>query len=392
MRIVHVDETFHPAYGYQANPLAKFQRRQGHEVYIVAPMKQWMYPVYREFGDDGSQLEQQDAAYEAASGVKIVRVPARGYFLRRLVYGGEVFRAVDELKPDVLMVHCLESLTAIRFLFREKYPMVFDSHMLEMASRNRFAKLYDGAMRLLVTPKIKRRGYDVIRTQDDPYVNEHFGIPREQTPFISFGTDTIQFAPSEQARRAFRQAHGIPENSFVVVYTGKLTPTKGGMLLAQTFREKFDRDVTLVCVGTPTDDDYGRQVRRTLEESANRVLLFPTHNYLELPQFYQMADLSVFPKQCSMSFYDAQSCGLPVLSEDNNINAERCSHHNGFNFRPDSVEDFRSRIAQAAAIPEEEWAVYRKNARAYVERDFDYEKIAKQYTFYLEKAAARARR
>ena len=35
MKIVYVDETFHPAYGYQSNPLAKFQQVQGNEVTIV---------------------------------------------------------------------------------------------------------------------------------------------------------------------------------------------------------------------------------------------------------------------------------------------------------------------------------------------------------------------
>ena len=39
MRILHVDETFHPAFGYQCNPLAKFQRMQGHEVIILTVKK-----------------------------------------------------------------------------------------------------------------------------------------------------------------------------------------------------------------------------------------------------------------------------------------------------------------------------------------------------------------
>ena len=56
MRILHVDETFHPSYGYQANPLAKFQQKQGHEVYIATVEKKWLYPVYRTFNDDGSGL------------------------------------------------------------------------------------------------------------------------------------------------------------------------------------------------------------------------------------------------------------------------------------------------------------------------------------------------
>lgn len=31
-------------------------------------------------------------------------------------------------------------------------------------------------------------------------------------------------------------------------------------------------------------------------------------------------------------FFDVQACGLPVISENMNINGERCSHNNGYNF------------------------------------------------------------
>ena len=86
MKILHVDETFHPSYGYQANPLAKFQQAQGNEVYIATVEKKWLYPVFMAFRDDGSGLEEADARYEKETGVKIIRVHAKGYFLRRLVY------------------------------------------------------------------------------------------------------------------------------------------------------------------------------------------------------------------------------------------------------------------------------------------------------------------
>ena len=190
MKILHIDETFHPAFGYQSNPLAKFQQRQGNEVLIVTPTKEFIYPVYKEFGDNGEHLDQQDKAYEQSTGVKIIRIPAKGYFMKRLVYGKKIFEVVDKVKPDVLFVHCVETLTAMRFILKNpKYPMLFDSHMLSMASNNKFAKIYEAAFRGVITPKIKKRKYDVIRTQDDDYVNVHLGIPREQTPFISFGTD-----------------------------------------------------------------------------------------------------------------------------------------------------------------------------------------------------------
>lgn len=390
MKILHIDETFHPAFGYQANPLAKFQQKQGNEVYILTPTKEYLYPVYHEFGDYGERLVEQDAEYERSTGVKIIRIPAKGYLMKRLVYGKEVFAAVEKINPDVIFVHCVETLTAMRFILKNpKYPMMFDSHMLSMASGNRFAKMYEMAFRSIITPKIKRRKYDVIRTQDDDYVNSHLGIPIEQTPFISFGTDTILFCPSNEVRSKFREENGIAQDEFVVIYTGKLTEAKGGKLLAEAFRQKFDKPITLVCVGTPTNDEYGEQITKLLNESENRILMFPTQNYLNLAQFYQMADLSVFPKQCSMSFYDAQACGLPVLSEDNNVNVDRCSHANGANFTAGSVEDFRAKITMFAQMSVAERKQYSMNSRSFIESGYDYTDIARQYTDYLMKAIER---
>ncbi len=393
MKILHIDETFHPAYGYQANPLAKFQQKQGNEVYIATPTKDYLYPVYKDFGDDGSGLEEQDKQYMESTGVQIIRVPAKGYIMGRLNYGNEIFEVVEQVKPDVLFVHCVETLTAMRFLWkRPNHPMMFDSHMLSMASHNKFAKVYEVVYRNVFTRIIKKNGYYVIRTQDDDYVNSHLGIPENLTPFISFGTDTILFSPNDEVRKRFRQEYNIAQDDFVVVYTGKLTENKGGKLLAEAFRKKFEVPVTLVCVGKPLNDDYGREVQKILDESENRIITFPTQNYLNLAQFYQVADLSVFPKQCSMSFYDAQACGLPVVSESNNVNCDRCSHQNGDNFEAGSVEDFRAKIMRFAAMSKEEHEQYRKNSRAFVEAGYDYADIARQYTDYLRKSIAQQKK
>lgn len=385
MKILHIDETFHPSYGYQVNPLAKFQQRQGNEVYIATVDKEHLYPVYKEFGDSGETLDQEDKAYEDATGVKIIRVKAKGYYFRRLFYTKEIFEIVKQINPDVLFVHCVETITAMRFMLKGlKYPMMFDSHMLSMASQNKFAKIYEKFYGIIFGRKIRKKHYIIVRTQDDKYVNEKFGIPETQTPFISFGTDTILFSSSVKVRNTFRKEHNIPEDAFVVIYTGKLTEAKGGLLLAETFREKFSKEVILVCVGTPPNNEYGKKVNKILDESQNRIIMFPTQKYQDLPKFYQMADLSVFPKQCSMSFYDAQACGLPVLSEDNNINVTRCSNNNGFNFKTGSIEDFRDKIEKISNMGNEELSLYRDNAKKYIDNGYSYEQIAKEYTRYLQ--------
>ncbi len=389
MKILHIDETFHPAYGYQVNPLAKFQQKQGHDVTIMTVDGDHLYPVFKAFGDDGSSVLADDADYTAATGVKIVRIPTKGYIMSRAVYSGVLFKKIRELAPDVIFVHCIETLTGMRFLLKKKeYPLLFDSHMLQMASANRFAKLYERVFRTVFTGIVKKHGYYVIRTQDDDYVNSHLGIPEELTPFISFGTDTLLFKPSAEVRAQFRKDHGIAGDDFVVVYTGKLTKEKGGKLLAEAFQQPLDteRNIVLVVVGTPPSNEYGQEVKAMLEQAAVRVLTFPTQKYTDLAQFYQMGDLSVFPRQCSMSFYDAQACGLPVLSEDNNVNVDRCTHGNGSNFAAEDVDSFRAGIAMYANMPQEQLQKLREAAVAFISEGYNYENIASQYTDYLVKA------
>ena len=80
MRILHIDETFHPSYGYQVNPLAKFQQKQGNDVFIATPTKEYLYPVYKEFGDDGSKLAEEDNTYETTTGVKIIPCSCKRIF------------------------------------------------------------------------------------------------------------------------------------------------------------------------------------------------------------------------------------------------------------------------------------------------------------------------
>ena len=387
MKIVYVDETFHPAYGYQSTPLAKFQQRQGNEVVIVTVSKDQIHPVYREFGDTGESVEKDDEIYQKSTGVKVIRVKTKGYFMHRARISSDMFRVVRAQNPDVVFVHCVETLTAMRFLMhRKEWPMMFDSHMLSMASQSRFVGAFEAGYRTVFRRIIEKNHYYVIRTQDDDYVNTHLGIKKELTPFISFGTDTIMFSPSASERARFRNDHGIGEDEFVVVYTGKLTEAKGGKFLAETFKERFDVPVTLVCVGTPPNSDYGREVKKLLDQSENKVIMFPTQRYVDLAQFYQMADLSIFPKQCSLSFYDAQACGLPVVSEKNNVNCERCSHLNGENFKAGDIDDFRAKIMLFATMHKEEWLGYSLNARMFVESGYDYANIAKQYTDYLQKS------
>ena len=386
MHIVHIEDFFHPDAGYQVNILAKYLVKFGHQVTVItAEMDQIPEYLTSFFGRD--HIEERDRAYEEAYGVKIIRLPVWKYISGRVIFAEGLLDTIHNCNPDILYVHGNDTFTGMWATWNRKKlgcPLILDSHMLEMASENHFRKLFRLFYRVCVTPIIKREHLTVIRTQDDPYVEKCLGIPLAQAPWISYGSDTLLFHPDADVRKQFRRTHGIPEDAFVVVYAGKLDEAKGGKLLADGILKPIENAV-FVIVGN-TSGDYGKQVESTFSESKNRILRFPTQKYRDLAPFFQAADLAVFPRQCSMSFYDVQACGLPVLFEDNNINKERCSHQNGWTFHEGDTEDFREKLRQIIAMDSAAYQAAAAHALSFIKENYDYEKKAREYEAVLQSA------
>lgn len=387
MKIVHIEDYFHPEAGYQINIIPKYMAKMGHEVTVItSEMDKIPETLTNFFGRDN--IEEKDESYTAKYGVKIIRLPLRAFISGRAIFSyASLFKTIKNENPDIVYIHGNDTFTGMKYLLKRKklgYPLVMDSHMLEIASRNRLNKAFRWIYRRFFTPMIIKDNITVIRTQDDPYVEKCLGIPLSQAPWISYGSDTLLFYPDEEIKKSFRAENGISEDDFVVVYTGKLGEAKGGKLLAQAFREKFNtkKNVVLVAVGN-TSGEYGEEVERIFSESDNRIIRFPTQKYCDLAKFYQAADLSVFAKQCSLSFYDAQACGLPVLSEDNNINVDRCSHGNGWNFKAGDVQDFRAKIEDAVNMDHDEYRRTADCAYRFIIENYNYEDKAREYVNIL---------
>lgn len=393
MRIVHWDEMFHPNFGYQINVLPVYQQKMGHEVIIVTAENPDQHPVFASFGQK-ADIQQADRQFERETGVKVIRLPIYRVVSGRVIYKPGYIQAINSLHPDVVMCHTSDTLSAMTIIWNHKRihaPLVFDNHMLEMASANSLRDVFRWFYVHFVTPVIKKNRFVTIRTQDDPYVMKCLGVPEELAPYISFGTDTDLFRPDAERRTAFRKELDIPGDAFVVLYAGKLNESKGGLLLAQALVKKLSgsREVVAVVIGSTDQNDYGRQVEETLSRSENRLLRFGTQNYRDLAKFYQIADLALFAKQCSLSFFDVQACGLPVILEDSQVDIDRVRAGNGFTFTAGDLEDFTRRIRQCIEMPEADYARMKQASRDYVLQNFDYNDIARQYTDVLEREMRR---
>lgn len=392
MKIVQIEDYFHPEAGYQINILSKYMAKAGHDVVIVtASLENCPDDTLSIF--DKSNIEEKDARYSSKYNVRIIRIPVKKVVFGRVLFDKKIFKIIADEKPDILYVHGNDTLIGMQCLLKYRnwgLPMIMDSHMLEMASANKFNKIYRKAYKAIFTPIIVKNHIQVIRTQNDPYVEECLGIPLAQAPWISVGSDTLLFYPDKEKKEEFRKKNGIKADDFVVLYAGKLNENKGGMLLAEGIKKKIASPKNVVfCIVGNTTDEYGERVEKLFKESENRILRFPTQKYEDLAAFYRAADLAVFPRQCSLSFYDVQACGLPVLFEDNNVNIGRAQCGNAITFAAESVESFKEKLAEFVNMDLSQLELMGQHAKKYVEEEFDYKKIADAYMDLIEAEATR---
>ena len=382
MKIVHVEDFFHPDTGYQLNILSKYLVKFGDDVTIITgELKKTPKELTSFFGREN--IAQRDAEFQTKYGVKIIRLPLKAFVSGRAIFKKGLLKKIKEIHPDILFIHGNDTFTGMWALKnRKKFgcPMVMDNHMLEMASRNRLSKLFRKFYRMFFTPIIVKDKITVIRTQDDNYVEKCLGIPLSLSPWISYGADTLLFHPNEVEKKRFREENQLSEKAFIITYAGKIDEAKGGKFLAESIKKKIiaNREIVFVIVGN-TVGEYGKEVEDLFTTSENKIYRYPTQKYVNLAYYFQIADLAVFPKQCSLSFYDVQACGVPVLSENNNINMDRCSHQNGWNFEPNDIKGFRRKIIEIANLPEEEYQKYSDNACHFVVDNYDYEQKAREY-------------
>lgn len=232
MKIVNIEDFFHPSAGYQINALTKALAKKGHEVVILcAELEKMPKHLVDFFGRDG--IDELDERFHQEYGVVIKRIPVRNYYSGRTFYAASIIDMVKKEKPDILFVHGNDSWSGMRFTLAAKklgIPLILDSHMVSIATHNKFAHLYRVVYRAIFAPRINKYKIPVIRVQDDTYTVDELGIHGSNSPVISLGTDTDLFFPDEQTAHRMRKELGL-ENQFVIFYAGKLDESKGGFFL-----------------------------------------------------------------------------------------------------------------------------------------------------------------
>ena len=386
MRIVQIEDFFHPETGYQINILSKIWSSLGHEVYILTSSEKHV-PKYLKDFLDFEDLHLKDQEYSEKYGVKIKRFNPITNISNRMIFKNDILKYALNLKPDILYIHGNDTYIGIKValkLSKLNVPVIMDSHMIEVASKNRFNKLFQLSYAKFITPKLLKKKIIIIKTANTNYINLKYNYPYELSPLIGFGSDISLFRFNEENRNHMRAKFKISDQTRVFIYAGKLEKSKGIGILVDAIKEKFkcQYEPVFLIIGNP---NYDYNFITKIDSINNNYIHLKTQKYNDLPKYFHMADIMIFPAQNSLTFYDAQAAQLPCILSSDPINLERVNHGNGTVYEKDNSFDLRHKIIHYLNLSKKEIQLQRENSFKYVSENYNYETLATNYLSYVLK-------
>jgi glycosyltransferase involved in cell wall biosynthesis len=140
------------------------------------------------------------------------------------------------------------------------------------------------------------------------------GLRRDLVSVIPTGIDTDRFAPvADTDREKECRALGIDPDVPMILYAGRLDPTKGLTHLLEAVR-RMERRTNLVVCGAGSDDGYVGELR----EQARGLGVTWLDRRLDVTPLLAAADLVVLPSLVAetqgMVLMEAMSCGVPTVA------------------------------------------------------------------------------
>lgn len=357
LRIVHVTDYSQPKLGYQEVSLARAQIRAGHEAFIVTSDRYRPFPDYERSVRPvlGERVRVPGRGIE--EGIPIYRLPVRFEYWYRVWLKGLV-STIDELAPDVVVVHGVLSFNAIRAARMKtatpprNFRLIIDDHMVPGTQGHSKAGWVHRIFRLTLAPIIQRRADALVAVYSatTDYMTSHYGFPPEALHLIPLGADTNVFFPaSAESRSALRSRLGLESHETVFIYAGKLIPEKGAHLLVDAALSLIPRHPTIriMMVGAGPAEYVARmKALAEAQEVADRVMWIGAVPNSALADLYRSADIGVWPRLSSLTMIEAQACGLPVVVSDFPPAVERVRRGGGLVFRTDDVRDLEAKLEE----------------------------------------------
>jgi glycosyltransferase involved in cell wall biosynthesis len=324
MKIIYVTHWYSEGMGYLENCLPAEMVKLGHEVHLISSTAQVYYnqAYWREaYGAYLGEPIVEEQAYEK-NGVKIHRLPFKTYGNRIRIVG--LTNLIREIKPDVVHTFQHSDFDTLRLVFTKwtcPFKLFTANHTsyLALFPTKEAEKAFNWRKRLVYFLAFKLTGIFIaafikkcfcVTTDAADVAAQYYGIPRSKLKVTTLGVDTEQFKPDRANRNRVRKKLGISEETILCIYTGKFLKLRRADLLASAILNLRQQglDIQGLFIGEGEDSSF---IKNT-----EGCFVLPLQPHQELPQYYQAADIAVWPFGESSSQLDAVATGLCLVMGD----------------------------------------------------------------------------
>jgi glycosyltransferase involved in cell wall biosynthesis len=323
------------------------------------------------------------AQTEKAAGFRLIRMPLSKFRAGDFVFAKPSYRQIRQEvhKADLVFSQSLGPicLFSIRAAHREKKKVISFIHSIEWELVTRavgidMLKKYSFAL----TKSFVRRIYNHIDLMIAPSqsIAEMLSWHRlkSKKKVIHLGVDTKRFVPPAKKEEAKKNL-GIDADSIVIGYHGRIGREKDLLTLLRAFiiAKKQHPKTVLLIVGDGVDS-----VKKKLASVKGVILPGSTNNVVPYLQAMDIYCLPSLTETTSLATLEAMACGVPVIANKVGFVKDYIRPpRNGLFFTGRDSYDLAKKIMLLTSDPDLRHKISAV-ARKFVEKEFDWDKTAKQ--------------
>ncbi len=320
MKIVHLclANFYIENFGYQENLIPKYNKKDGHDVTIVASRFNFSQK-------NGAPTLTEECEYINSNNIKVIRIDYKYNFAKKTsrklrIYKG-TYKILEKERPDLIFMHgiqFLDILEVIRYIKNNPHcRLVADNHATYNNSASNFVSreilhkiMYKSVIKKSL-PYIDKIFMLAPACKD--FAKDMYNIPEEKMEYLYLGADTdrINFKKKEIIKAKIRQKLDIKLNDFVLITGGKLSKGKNTKLLLNAF-EKIDSEAIKLIIFGAFSDDIKKDLLEKISQD-NRVRYIGWLNGEEVYDYYLASDVAIFPGTKSALWEQAICSGLPLI-------------------------------------------------------------------------------
>ena len=378
MKIVHLclAGVYTEGLMYQENLLSKYHARLGYDVTLLCNQFEYNQGILR---------TSSDTEYVNEEGVHVIRMQERVNISNKIVFYQGISECLDIISPDVLFIH------GSQFWNIREVTRYLRAHVNITTYVDNHADLFNSATNWLSKNILHKIVWRFFVNKIAPYVRVFYGVlparvsfltdvyrlPEEKCELLVMGADDelVEKAKTNGAKERIRQQYRIGESDFLIMTGGKIDQWKTQtLLLMQAVRNIENYSVRLIVFGSVTQELMD-QVEKLAD--GKKVQYIGWVQSKDTYDFFEAADLVVFPGRHSVMWEQVTGQGKPMLVKD-----WPGTHHvdlggNVRFLRKDSEEEIREEIARLLNNPAE-YMEMKTIAEKKGMQIFSYKKIAER--------------